>query len=98
MKPPKQKGKRRFINALSPDLSDTNIGQFQKIMKRVNNCNATSWKCSSCPLPVYKKCYAKTVRVLQMEAFKKYRDRPEYKKEQEKINKEMKVKNNLGSE
>jgi pyruvate/2-oxoacid:ferredoxin oxidoreductase beta subunit len=90
MEVPEQKGKRSFINALSPYTSDLNINQFQKIMKRVNNCKASAWKCSSCPLSTFKRCYAKTVEVLQKEAFLKYRDRPEWKKEQERINKETK--------
>ena len=101
MQPPKQKGKRRFINALSPDTSDTNINRFQKIMKRVNNCKASSWKCSACPLSVSKKCYSKAARVLLIEALKKYGDTPQMKRavdERLKQEKNKKVTETLGSD
>ena len=84
----KLKGKRRLLRQFKPDVSDTNIAYIQKRMKRANNCKATSWKCSSCSIPTLAKCYAKMEYDLQMEAMKKYKDRKEYKKEQEKINRE----------
>jgi len=84
----KLRGKRQVLRRFEPDISDVNIPEIQKRMRRANNCKATSWKCSSCPIPVLAKCFNKMVQDLQMEVFKKYKDRPEYKKQQEKINRE----------
>ncbi len=89
---PNTKGKRRIVKALSPDVSDVNISQYQKIVKRANNCNATSWKCSSCTVPQINRCQAKAQNAINMMAFKKYHDRPEYRKEQEKIDSEKTIK------
>ena len=95
---PIQKGKRRFINTLSPNTSDVNIDQFQKVMKRVNNCNTSAWKCQACHLPVYKRCYGKAVHEIQMMALAKYKDDPRWRKEQNRIDNEKtieKIKNRL---
>ena len=89
---PNTKGKRRIIKAISTDTSDLNIDRYQQIVKRANNCKASSWKCSSCHVPTINKCYAKARKALENMAFLKYRDRPEYKKEQEKIEKEKTIK------
>ena len=89
---PNTKGKRRIIKAISSDTSDVNIDRYQQIVKRANNCKASSWKCSSCHVPTINKCYTKARRALEMMAFQKYHNRPEYRKEQEKKNKEKTIK------
>lgn len=90
MQVPKEKlrGKRQVLNLFEPDVSDLNIPHIQRLMKKINNCKATSWKCKSCPIPTLARCFSNVTKYLQMEAFKKYRNKPEYKKQQEKINRE----------
>lgn len=53
---------------------------FQKRMKRVNNCNATSWKCASCLFGKRMNCFKNTIRSFQLEALQKYGDTPQMKK------------------
>jgi len=85
----KLKGKRKIFSVFDPNSNDLNIPQVQVLMKRINNCKATSWKCTSCPIRISSRCFAKVRQYLNTQAMLKYRDRPEYKKEQEKINREL---------
>ena len=89
---PNTKGKRRIVKTLGSDVSDVNISQYQKIVKRANNCKATSWKCGSCSVPQINRCQAKAQNAINTMAFKKYHDRPEFRKEQEKIDNEKTIK------
>jgi len=85
----KLKGKRLILRQFVPETSDLNIPHIQQLMKKINNCKASSWKCKTCPIGRLAKCFAKVTHHLNMEAFLKYRNKPEYKKEQEKINREL---------
>jgi len=79
------KGKRSIVNVIAsnPDL--------QKRMRIANNCKSVGyWGCSNCTIPTLARCFKKVRNDLMLEAFIKYRDHPNYKKEQEKINKELK--------
>jgi len=79
------KGKRSIVNVIasSPEL--------QKRMRIANNCKAAGyWGCGNCTIPTLARCFKKVRNDLMFEAFIKYRDYPNYKKEQEKINKELK--------
>ncbi len=80
MQVPKQKGKRKIINILSPSESDLNNRDYQKVLQRTNNCKATSWRCSQCPIKTHMECVRKVQEYYQMEAFKKYKDDPRYRK------------------
>lgn len=92
-----KQGKNTLIQVLTPDSAEINQPVFQKRMRRVNNCNATSWKCAYCkPLKRWA-CFNKTVRSFQLEALQKYGDTPQMKKaideriKQEKRDKATKV-------
>ena len=65
---PNTKGKRRIIKALGTGVADVNISEYQKVVKRANNCKATSWKCQSCPVPTINRCQAKAQKALNMRA------------------------------
>jgi hypothetical protein len=53
---------------------------FQKRMRRVNNCKATSFKCAYCHFKIRMRCFKKTVKSFQLEALQKYGDTPQMKK------------------
>ena len=72
-------GQHKVINVLTPSSDEIDMPQFQKIMRRANNCNATLWKCSSCRFTKRSVCLAKVRLHLQMEALKKYGDTPQMK-------------------
>lgn len=80
MQVPKQKGKRKIINLLNPTDSDIASSEFQQKLRHINNCNATSWKCSQCTVRQLAICVGKVRDYYQMEAFKKYKDDPRYRK------------------
>jgi hypothetical protein len=46
--------------------------------------------CSSCHLPKFVRCWDKVRREIQFEAFRKFKDTPQFKREQEKLLNEMK--------
>jgi len=76
----RRQGKNTLINVLTPDSKEINMPVFQKRMKRVNNCTATSWKCAYCHPKKRWKCFQNTVRSFQLEALQKYGDTPQMKK------------------
>lgn len=80
MQVPEQKGKRKIINLLSPSASDLESSEFQKVLRRTTNCKATSWKCTQCTVRQLSVCIGKVRDYYQMEAFKKYKDDPKYRK------------------
>ena len=75
-----KQGKNTLINVLTPDSNEINQPVFQKRMRRVNNCNATSWKCAYCKPRKRWQCFQNTVRSFQLEALQKYGDTPQMKK------------------
>ena len=75
-----KKGKNVLIKVLTPNSSEINMPAFQKRMRRVNNCNATSWKCSSCHFKTRMNCFNKTIKSFQLEALQKYGDTPQMRK------------------
>lgn len=77
---PDKKGKRKIINLLSPSSSDVNNSDFQRLLKRINNCKATYWKCGQCTVKQLSKCIDSVRQHYQMKAFLKYKDDPEYRK------------------
>jgi hypothetical protein len=91
----KLKGKRKILKVLSPDSSELNMPGFQILMRRANNCNATKWKCYSCPVPKIAKCIAKTRQHILLMALQKYGDTPQMKKA---IDERMKKEKLRGSE
>jgi hypothetical protein len=72
-------GQHKIFNVLSPSSSEIDMPQFQKIMRRVNNCKATLWKCSTCHFSQRSICLHKVKHELQMEALRKYGDTPQMK-------------------
>jgi len=82
---PKGQGKRRIVKVLS--TSTTQIPtRYQELMRRTNNCTATSiWGCSVCTIPQIGRCMDKVRQHLQTEAFKQYNQKEEFKKEQERL-------------
>jgi hypothetical protein len=72
-------GQHRIIKVLSPSSSELDMPQFQKIMRRVNNCKATLWKCSVCHFAQRSICLSNVRNHLQIEALKKYGDTPQMK-------------------
>ena len=75
-----KQGKNTLIKTLTPYSKEVNMPVFQKRMKRVNNCPATSWKCVSCPPRKRWTCFQNTVKSFQLEALQKYGDTPQMKK------------------
>ena len=75
-----KQGKNTLINVLTPDSKEINMPVFQKRMKRVNNCKATSWKCATCIPKKRWVCFQNTVKSFQLEALQKYGDTPQMKK------------------
>jgi len=60
-------------------------------MKELNNCMIVGvMGCSSCHLPKFVRCWDKVRREIQFEAFRKFKDTPQFKREQEKLLNEMK--------
>jgi CxxC motif-containing protein (DUF1111 family) len=60
-------------------------------MKSLNNCIIVGASgCSSCHLPKFVRCWDKVRRELQFEAFQRIKDTPQFKREQERINNEIK--------
>lgn len=60
-------------------------------MKSLNNCIIVGViGCSSCHLPKFARCWEKVRKELQFEAFMKIKDTPQFKREQERINNEIK--------
>jgi hypothetical protein len=58
-------------------------------MKNLNNCNVVGLVgCASCHLPIFVRCWSKVVRELQFDVFKKIKDTPQFKREQERLMKE----------
>jgi len=53
---------------------------YQKLMRRVNGCKATYWKCSYCRGVKLKQCSKRVREYIQMEVYKKYKDTPAYRK------------------
>jgi len=94
-------GKNLLIRSLTPNSKEVNMTAFQKRMRRVNNCKATSFKCAYC-LPTRRwKCMQNTIRSYQLEALKKYGDTPQMRKaidERIKQEKNEKMQKTLGSE
>ena len=79
------KGKRSIVNVIAsnPDL--------QKRMRMANNCKVVGyWGCGNCTIPTLARCFKKVRNDIIFEAFKKYKDNPIYKKQQEEITKELK--------
>ncbi len=85
MSPLRTQGKKRIVKLLSPSSNELNMPQYQKLLRRINNCNATSWACSACHLPQQGICMDKVRKHLQTVALKQYNDKSEYRKEQEKL-------------
>ncbi len=80
------KGKRKIVEVLTPSTTVIPT-RYQELMKRINNCKATSfWGCKSCTIPTLGRCMDKVRQHLQTEAFKKYHETENYKKEQERLN------------
>lgn len=71
-------GKRSIVNVLDA-ASVARNPKFQDILHRANNCPATFWSCKSCPVSKLHKCVENTRQYFQMEAFKKYKDNPQYR-------------------
>jgi len=84
---PKGKGKRKIVEVLDPTSLQSVPSRYQQLMKRINNCKATSiWGCNSCTVPTLGRCMGKVRQHLQTEAFKQYHETKNYKKEQERLN------------
>lgn len=77
------KGKRAIINIIAKDPN------LQRRMRETNNCKAVGFWCKNCPVPTFHRCWDKVRRELVMEAFIKVKDTPTYKREQEKIEKDL---------
>jgi hypothetical protein len=88
----RKQGKNVLVKVLTPNSSEINMPAFQKRMKRVNNCNATSWKCAYCKFTKRMACFKNTVRSFQLEALQKYGDTPQMKKAIEERTREEKLK------
>ncbi len=73
-------GQHKIFNVLTPNSSELDMPQFQKLMRRANNCNATLWKCSTCYFPKRANCLANVRNHLQLEALRKYGNTPQMKK------------------
>ena len=78
-------GKKRIIKLLTSSSNELAMPQYQKLLRRMNNCNATSWACSACHLPQQNICMNKFRMYLQTEALKEHKDKPEYRKEQARL-------------
>lgn len=79
------KGKRAIIKAF-----DKNPNLLRR-MKELNNCIIVgTLGCSSCHIPKFARCWEKVRRELQREAFLKFRNTPQFKKEQERLENEIK--------
>ncbi len=82
---PKGQGKKRIVNMLTPSASELAMPQYQKLLKRINNCNATIWACNACTVPQIGRCMDKVRQYLQTQAFKQYHETEQFRKQQEKL-------------
>lgn len=75
-----KQGKNVLVKALTPNSNELNVPIFQKLMHRINNCNATVWKCAYCRFGKRMNCFKNVKEYLLMDAHKKYGDTPQIKK------------------
>ncbi len=77
-------GKRAILESL------VNNPYLVRIMREVNNCVAAGTGCRVCTVRKLSQCWSKARAELQKQAYKKYMDKPEIKREHERFIKENK--------
>jgi tryptophanyl-tRNA synthetase len=73
-------GKRKIVNLFSAHPNELDMPEFQRIVKRVNNCKASYWNCKNCTIRQLSKCLTRARQHIEYKAFMKYKDTPEYRK------------------